>query len=200
MLLIHKEARRMDAKNRLKDQSGTALVIALIMIVVLTLIGLASTFTSTFETSLSGNKRLSTDAFYIAESRNSTAAKGAPTIDDQAREGTSPFPVASLPPGDTGLSDAEKNSGLKDQGINRKTTINASQLDALALPSGNSLKDKSTVTIYHSNATGSSKSLMKSDAYIIDTLGTDQIVNGNNSMTHLRMKVVVHRPTEEESQ
>jgi hypothetical protein len=52
----------------LDNQSGVALVIALIMIVVLTLIGLASTFTSTFEIKLSGNKRGSTDAFYAADS------------------------------------------------------------------------------------------------------------------------------------
>ncbi|MBP1696430.1 MAG: PilX N-terminal [Deltaproteobacteria bacterium] len=190
----------MGAKNRLKDQSGTALVISLIMIVVLTLIGLTSIFTSTFETSLSGNKRLSTDSFYIAESRTSTAAKAAPAIDDKAREGTSPFTVESLPDGDSGLSDAEKNSGLKDQGLNRKTTIDASKLDSLALPSGASLNDKSTVTIYHSMATGSSRANLKSDAYTIDTLGTDQIVSGNKSTIQIRMKVVVHRPTDEESQ
>lgn len=52
----------------LDNQSGVALVIALIMIIVLTLIGLASTFTSTFEIKLSGNKRGSTDAFYAADS------------------------------------------------------------------------------------------------------------------------------------
>jgi hypothetical protein len=52
----------------LKDQSGVALVIALVMIVVLTLIGLASTYTSTFEMKLSGNKRGTTDAFYAADS------------------------------------------------------------------------------------------------------------------------------------
>jgi Tfp pilus assembly protein PilX len=52
----------------LKDQSGVALVIALIMIVVLTLIGLASTYTSTIEIKLSGNKRGTTDAFYAADS------------------------------------------------------------------------------------------------------------------------------------
>lgn len=52
----------------LEDQSGAALVIALIMIIVLSLIGLASTFTSTFEVKLSGNKRGSTDAFYSADS------------------------------------------------------------------------------------------------------------------------------------
>ena len=51
-----------------KNQSGVALVIALIMIVVLTLIGLASTHTSMFEIKLSGNKRGSTSAFLSADS------------------------------------------------------------------------------------------------------------------------------------
>jgi len=52
----------------LKDQSGVALVLALVMIVILTLIGLASTYTSIFEVRLSGNKRGTTDAFYAADS------------------------------------------------------------------------------------------------------------------------------------
>ncbi len=49
------------------NQSGMALVIALILMVVLTLIGLASTLSSTFEIKLSGNKRGSTGAFYSAD-------------------------------------------------------------------------------------------------------------------------------------
>jgi len=52
----------------LRDQPGVALVIALLMIVVLTLIGLASTHTSIYDIKLSGNKRGSTSAFYAAES------------------------------------------------------------------------------------------------------------------------------------
>jgi hypothetical protein len=65
-----KGASTMSIKNYfiLKDQSGVALVLALVMIVVLTLIGLASTYTSTFEIKLSGNKRGTTDAFYAADS------------------------------------------------------------------------------------------------------------------------------------
>jgi len=60
----------MDTKENsiLSNQSGVALVIALIMMVVLTVIALASTFTSIFEIKLSGNKRGSTDAFYAADS------------------------------------------------------------------------------------------------------------------------------------
>ena len=52
----------------LKDQSGTILVIALLMMVMLTLIGLSAILTSAFELRLSGNKRGSTDAFYAADS------------------------------------------------------------------------------------------------------------------------------------
>jgi hypothetical protein len=53
---------------RKQNESGAALVIALIMIVVLTLVGLASTFSSTFDIKLSGNKRGATDAFFAADS------------------------------------------------------------------------------------------------------------------------------------
>jgi Tfp pilus assembly protein PilX len=51
-----------------EDQSGAALVIALLMMIMLTLIGMGAIFTSTFEVQISGNKRGSTDAFYAAES------------------------------------------------------------------------------------------------------------------------------------
>lgn len=51
-----------------KNQSGVALVIALTMMIVLTLIVLAAAFTSIFEIKLAGNKRGSTDAFYAADS------------------------------------------------------------------------------------------------------------------------------------
>jgi len=65
-----KEVSTMSKKTQflLMKESGAALVLALVMIVILTLIGLASTYTSTFEMKLSGNKRGSTDAFYAADS------------------------------------------------------------------------------------------------------------------------------------
>jgi Tfp pilus assembly protein PilX len=58
----------MKKKSLLRNQSGAALVVALLMIIILTLIGLASTITSTFEIRLSGAKRGTTDAFYAADS------------------------------------------------------------------------------------------------------------------------------------
>ena len=51
----------------LRNQSGAALVIALVMLIVITLIALASSYTSIFEMKISGNKRGSTDAFYSAD-------------------------------------------------------------------------------------------------------------------------------------
>jgi Tfp pilus assembly protein PilX len=51
----------------LKNQSGAALVIALIMMVVITLIALTSSYTSIFEITISGNKRGATNAFYAAD-------------------------------------------------------------------------------------------------------------------------------------
>jgi len=51
----------------LRNQSGAILVIALLIMLVMTLIGLASSSTSIFEIMLSGIKRSSTDAFYAAD-------------------------------------------------------------------------------------------------------------------------------------
>ena len=51
----------------LKKQSGTALVVSLIMMVVITLIALASSYTSIFEIGISGNKRGKTNAFFVAD-------------------------------------------------------------------------------------------------------------------------------------
>ena len=63
----------MRIKHALNDESGTALVIALLVMIVLTLIGLASIYASTFELKLSGNKRGATEAFYAAENGVQTA-------------------------------------------------------------------------------------------------------------------------------
>jgi len=73
-----------------KDQSGAALVIALILMIVLTLIGLASTFSSTYEIKLSGNKRGSTDAFYAADSGAQMTMANIKNFDVPARYTGSP--------------------------------------------------------------------------------------------------------------
>ena len=56
-----------EADSILNNRSGSALVVGLIMIIVMTLIALAASYSSIFEIQISGNKRGSTDAFYSAD-------------------------------------------------------------------------------------------------------------------------------------
>lgn len=50
----------------LGDQKGVALVVALIMLLVLTFLGIASISSSVFESKISGNERWGSNAFYAA--------------------------------------------------------------------------------------------------------------------------------------
>jgi len=54
-------------RNALREKKGIAIIIALLMLLVLTLIGISSITTTNFETNISGNERLKTGAFYAAE-------------------------------------------------------------------------------------------------------------------------------------
>ena len=49
------------------NDKGVALVVALMMLLILTLIGISAITTTTYETSISGNERVGTDAFYASE-------------------------------------------------------------------------------------------------------------------------------------
>jgi hypothetical protein len=190
----------MNVKNKLKNQSGAALVIALIMIIVLTLIGLASIFTSTFEISLSGNKRTSTDAFYLAETRSNTASN----MINEINAVITYTPVSS----NTDLSAAEQSSGLtvESEGINRKASIlDPNSLAALSLPSGKILNDNTTINIYHSKwagGGGEGTQYQKSDTFIIDTHGTDQVITTSlyKSKCQLRKKLLVRSAAPQDSQ
>jgi len=50
-----------------RDEKGVALIIALLVLLVLTLLGVSLINTAMFETSISGNERVRVDAFYTAE-------------------------------------------------------------------------------------------------------------------------------------
>jgi len=51
----------------LGNRRGVALVIALIILLILTFIGISAISTTTFETNITGNERVATDAFYASE-------------------------------------------------------------------------------------------------------------------------------------
>src|SRR4030042_3106830 len=52
--------------SALKNERGVALVIALIMLIVLTFLGIASISSSVVEAKISGNERVGSAAFYVA--------------------------------------------------------------------------------------------------------------------------------------
>jgi len=54
-------------RDILRNKNGVALVIALIMLLILTFIGISAISTTTFETNITGNERVGTDAFYASE-------------------------------------------------------------------------------------------------------------------------------------
>jgi hypothetical protein len=54
-------------RSCLRDEKGIAMVVALVILLVLTLIGFSSISTTTFESNIAGNERSATDAFYAAE-------------------------------------------------------------------------------------------------------------------------------------
>jgi len=164
--------------HTLKNQSGAALVVALIIMIVLTLIGLASTFTSTFEIRLSGNKRGSTDSFYAAEGGiQATLANPA---------NFTPSSYTSIP----NLSGLPEN--LRNEPIDKRLTA-----PVLSLPAGVSFDDPPRVTIYHLSRSGGGQGTQggtTSDSYIIDSVGRDQIGSGiSRSTSELREKWLIHR-------
>jgi len=153
------------------DQKGAALVVALIMMVVLTVIGLASTLNSTFENKLSGNKRASTDCFYAADAGIQSV------LGTITNFNTSTYTLVpnsgSLPMDVWGLS------------INAIKTSNTSPSLSLGLPSGVSFNTPPDVRIYHQNpekVTGAPRGSGFSavgnyefEYYIIDSAGCDQM-------------------------
>jgi hypothetical protein len=54
-------------RNHLKNQKGVSLVIALMILLILTLIGISAISTTTYETNIAGNERLYNKAFYTSD-------------------------------------------------------------------------------------------------------------------------------------
>lgn len=73
---------------RSMNEKGIAMVVALVILLVLTLIGFSSISTSTFESSITGNERVGTDAFYAAEAGIQVGMNQIPT--------TTAIPVTTL--------------------------------------------------------------------------------------------------------
>ncbi len=162
-----------------------ALVVALIMMIVLTLIGLAATFTSTFEMMLSGHKRGATNAFYVADAgiQATLANRTNFPVDIATSNYTLVATTGGLP------------IDLRNEPIDRQLSS-----PMLSLPNGVNFSDPPQVTIYHLAITtgGEGTQSYVSDSYIIDSVGRDQIGTGSSiSTVNLREKWVMRRPAED---
>lgn len=169
----------------LKDESGVVMIVALFMILVLTLIGLSSTSNSTFEIKLSGNKRGSTDAFYIADG-GAQAVKANITNFDLSNG------FASVDPGALAYE-------LQTEDILQKATDRS-----FSLPPGVSFADEPEVTIYYSGkktvprGIGVSAVNFEYSHYIVDSVGKDQMdVSLIKSNCQIREKIVRLIPTKQ---
>jgi Tfp pilus assembly protein PilX len=172
-----------ESKLILGNQSGVALVVALLMIVILSLIGIASSSNSTFEIKLSGNKRGSTDAFYTADGGTKSVL---PNI---ANFNTSSGYVAVV----QGALPTELRSESIDLGRMAPT---------LDVPPSVSLTTAPQVTIYHTTVAKVPRGLGMSaiaflyNYYIIDSIGQDQMdLSLIRSNCEIREKIVRLVPT-----
>jgi hypothetical protein len=142
---------------KLKEQSGAALIIALMMIVVLTLIGVASTFTSIFETILSGINRESTAAYYAADAAAQAVFNNDLNFQPNPSDVPITNPTVQLPP------------DLRVNPIDRMQPA-----PVIQLPSGTGFSDPPQVTIYHLRREGGEGLQYAWNGYIIGAVGRDQ--------------------------
>lgn len=109
--------------NVLKKKKGVALIIALLMLLVLTLIGISSIRTTTFETSISGNERMKADAFYAAEA-------GIQVAINQVPDNPNPILKTKLKEDSYywggGSNDEGSPKGLKNLGLHTKAGFDSS--------------------------------------------------------------------------
>ena len=167
------------------------MLIALVMMIVLTLIGLASTYTSTFEMKTSGNKRGATNAFYVADAAAQAAVSHLPNFDDP---NFTTVAAATLP------ADIKPDYKAKD-GSDRDGKKNSAP--SLPLPSGVSLSNAPSMTIYQTPWTNAPRGLGFSATgsveyrhFVINSAGTDQVdASGIRGSSHVREKVVRLVPT-----
>jgi hypothetical protein len=168
---------------KLKEQSGAALVIALIMIVVLTLIGVASTFTSIFETILSGINRESTAAYYAADAAAQVVFNNNANFQPQPSD----VPITDIP--------GQLPPDLRGEPIDRMQPA-----PIIQLPSGVGFSDPPQVTIYHLRREGGEGLEYAWGAYIVGAVGRDQSTpaGGRKSECTVRQKWLLRSVLDEE--
>jgi len=171
----------MKKKVSLEDQSGAALVIALVMIVVLTVIALASSLSSIFEIKLSGNKRGSTDAFYTTDGGIQATMANLDNLD------SSTYIL---------INTGDVPQYLSNQSIDSKLN------GAPTFAGGLTFKEAPNVVVYHPTRTtappGFSAGSFSYQYFVIDSTGRDQTETDLlKSTCHITETVVRIMPSEQ---
>jgi len=120
-------------KKTLRNERGIALIVALMILLVLTLIGISAISTTTFENRISGNERVGNNAFYAAEAG--------------IEVGFSRLPTVSSFSGSAG--DANYQSGA----LSDTTPQSSVYLGKTVVPEGESI-ELNDAELYQLNATG----------------------------------------------
>jgi hypothetical protein len=186
---------------KLKDQSGTALVIALIMIALLSLIGSASMFTSTIEISLSGNKRGKAASYIDTHISN-------PLMQTQYRHPAffELDPSLTIDGTTTVITDSLHSPNIPPDLRDQPPIYYTFTLNQIQLPCGTSVQtsDGTTnrITIYYLGSRGSGSGLGDSGGFIhsvciIDTIGEDNVASVPfRAQTKIREKLVLYEMKE----
>jgi hypothetical protein len=130
----------------LRSDKGLALIVALLVLLVLTLIGISAISTTTFENRISGNERIAASAFYTAEGGVEGGSAQLPS--------TVPIPVTPFGEGSSYWSGSPK-----DRGNPRPFVILGDYVDpGSPVPSGIDVADNPPGTFkrYQIHATGES--------------------------------------------
>lgn len=103
-------------RNILIEGKGVALIIALLILLVLTLIGISSISTTTFETNIAGNERLKAEAFYASEAGIQVGINQLPNTDpiNRAKVGKDSYYWSGT------AKDKGSPKGLKSFGLHQK--------------------------------------------------------------------------------
>jgi len=159
-----------------QNQSGAALVIALMILVVLTIISLSSSITSITEIKLSGNKRGSTDAFYTADGGVQA------TIANLSNFSSSAYTLIA------------NTGGISQDILNQSVD---SYFTSVTFPAGVTFTTPPTVVIYHETSTGapigkgfSATGSFGFEYYIVDSTGVDQTDTNPDLTLRSRSEVV----------
>jgi hypothetical protein len=198
-----KEQKVMDNNSKLvlRNESGAALVVALLMIVILSLIGLASSSTSTFEIRLSGNKRGATDAFYSADSGLQSVVADMANFNASYLEGMFKGDWSAVTKSNfNSFAFLSPRQELKTE-FNTEMRMTSSS-PSFSLPAGVSFADQPQVVRMllekrlAPRGLGLSAIAFQYNYYIIDAVGRDQMDLGTvRSNCEIREKIVRLIPT-----